>query len=85
MDKKPRDEAKQTNSMNAVLMVGLLVLSVAMIRTAFSQFFAHRVVGGCINSLGGLLFFSVSMMLLKDVCNYMKKKEDNQEDSTNGF
>ena len=39
---------------------------------------------GCINAVGGLLFFGVSMTLLRDLCVYLRDKETIQEDSTHG-
>ena len=84
MDKKTRSEARQTFNLNAVLMVALVFLSVIMIKTAFSQFFANRILGGCINALGGLLFFSVSMTLLKELCGHLQKNKTHREDTNDG-
>ena len=84
MEKKKRDEARQAFSLNAVLTVALLFLSIVMIKTAFSQFFASRIIGGCINALGGLLFFGVAITLLGDLCKYLQNKHTEQEDSTDG-
>jgi len=84
MEKKKRDEARQTLSLNVVLAIALLFLSVIMIKTAFTQFFDSRILGGCINALGGLLFFGVSMTLLKELCNYLQKNKNKQEDSNDG-
>ena len=84
MDKKPRDEIRQTNSTNAVLSIALLFLAIVMIKSAFTQFHIHRIFSGCVNTLGGLLFFGVSMILLRDLCKYLQSKDSNQEDSSNG-
>ena len=84
MGKKPRDEIRQTNSANAVLSIALLVLAIVMIKSAFTQFFTNRIFGGCVNSLGGLLFFGISMILLRDLCKYLQSKDTNQEDSSDG-
>lgn len=84
MHKKNRDEHRQVLGMNAVLSIALLFLSVVMIKSAFSQLFANRIVDGCINAVGGLLFFGVSMTLLRDLCVYLRDKETIQEDSTHG-
>ena len=83
MKKKKNDETRQAISLNAILSIALLFLSIIMIKTAFTQFFASRIVGGVINALGGLLFFGVSITLLSDLCKYLQKKETNQEDSNN--
>ena len=84
MENKSRNEARQRFNLNVVLTVALLFLSVVMIKTAFSQFFNSRIIGGCINAAGGLLFIGVSMTLLRDLCKYLQKKPNNQEDSTDG-
>ena len=84
MDKKKQDANRQKRNLNAVLTVALLFLSVVMIKTAFTQFFAHRILGGCINAAGGLLFFGVGLTLLKELCTYLQNKEPNQEDSNDG-
>ena len=84
MEKKKRDEPRQTLSLNVVLAIALLFLSVIMIKTAFTQFFASRILGGCINALGGLLFFGVSMTLLKELCSHLQKNKNKQEDSNDG-
>ena len=84
MQKKNRDEYRQTLGMNAVLSIALLFLSVVMIKSAFSQLFANKIIGGCINAIGGLLFFFVSMTLLRDLCVYLRNKETIQEDSHHG-
>jgi len=84
MNKKKQEERRQALGMNAVLSLALLFLSVVMIKSAFSQLFSSHIVSGCINAVGGLLFFGVSMTLLRDLCKYLRSKDMNQEDPTNG-
>lgn len=84
MGKRENDERKRTVNLNAILSMALLFLSVIMIKTAFTQFFTDHIVSGCINAVGGLLFFGVSMTLLRDLCKYLQKKEPTQEDTTDG-
>ena len=84
MNKKKQEERRQALGMNAVLSLALLFLSVVMIKSAFSQLFSSHIVSGCINAVGGLLFFGVSMTLLKELCNYLQKNKNKQEDSNDG-
>ena len=84
MEKKHRDESRQTRSLHVVLAIALLFLSVIMIKAAFTRFFSGRILSGCINALGGLLFFGVSMTLLKELCSHLQKNKNKREDSTDG-
>ena len=82
MEKKHRDESRQTRSLHVVLAIALLFLSAMMIKAAFTQFFSGRILSGCINALGGLQFFLVSITLLKELCSHLQKNKNKREDST---
>lgn len=84
MEKKHRDESRQTRSLHVALAIALLFLSAMMIKAAFTQFFSGRILSGCINALGGLLFFFVSITLLKELCSHLQKNKNKREDSTDG-
>lgn len=84
MKQKHTAETKRSLALNVVMACALLLLSVVMIKSSFSQFISHRIVSGCVSAVGGLLFFGVSMMLLTDLCKRLQHKERNQEDSSDG-